>query len=313
MGEILVNLGSGRTEQVVSALQPQLPGESVVAWSSEAPLGEPEILVTWARGGIEIVPMLRPSVRWVHSLATGVEEFPFEALGDRVLTCSKGATSVPIAEFVLAAMLTFEKRLQQQWLTDPPEKWTLPVGGPLGGLAGATVAIIGVGTIGREVARRALAFGMRVLVLRRSGAPMPLPGIERAASLREALEVADHIVITAPATPDTYHLIDEGSLKWVKPGAHLVNVARGELVDSTALIAALDSGLLAHASLDVVEGEPLSSGDPLYSHSRVWLTPHISNSSHRYPSQGLPMFLDNLKRWRVGEPLEGLVDAAKGY
>lgn len=312
MTGIVVNMGRF-TEGFLPIVRDRFPDESVVGWPS-ADAGEPDVLATLAIAGeSNVADALLPSIKWVHVLGAGIDGFPLDQLGDRILTCSKGATSVPIAEYVLAVMLAFEKQLPEQWITEPPEQWNVPRGGALGGLAGATMALIGVGAIGTEVAKRALAFDMRVIGYRRSDSPAPVPGMEMESSLEKALGSADHIVVTAPATPATNHLIGEESLRWVKPGAHLVNIARGPLVDSDALMAAIDDGRIARASLDVAEGEPLPAGHPLYGHPGVRLTPHLSNSSHRTANRTVEIFAENLARWRTGEPLEGVVDPDIGY
>jgi phosphoglycerate dehydrogenase-like enzyme len=314
MGSILVNMGRFN-DGFLPVLRKALPDEELVAWPEEQPSQDPEVLATLSVVGESeegVATALRPTVKWVHVLGAGIDAFPLDQLGDRVLTCSKGATSVPIAEYVLAVMLAFEKRLPEEWLTGPPPAWNTPQGGPLGGLAGATLGLVGVGAIGTEVAKRALAFDMDVIGYRRSTSPMPLAGM-RAGSLEEVLAEADHLVITAPSTPETHHLIGEGTLKLVKPGVHLVNIARGPLVDSDALIAALDDGRVARASLDVAEGEPLDAGHPFYSHPGVRLTPHSSNSSSRTANRTVQMFTENLARYRAGQPLEGIVDVEAGY
>jgi phosphoglycerate dehydrogenase-like enzyme len=314
MGSILVNMGRFNAG-FVGALRRKLPDEEVVAWPEEQPSQEPEVLATLSVVGESedgISSALRTSVRWVHVLGAGIDAFPLDQLGDRVLTCSKGTTSVPIAEYVLAVMLAFEKRLPEEWLTEPPPVWNVPQGGPLGGLAGATLGLVGVGAIGTEVARRALAFDMDVVGHRRSDAPMPLPGM-RSGSLDEVLAEADHLVITAPATPQTHHLIGERALGLVKPGVHIVNIARGPLVDSDALLVALDDGRVARASLDVAEGEPLAAGHPFFSHPGVRLTPHSSNSSKRTANRTAEIFTENLARYRAGESLRGVVDVEAGY
>lgn len=314
MGSILVNMGRFN-DGFVPVLRKALPDEDVRAWPEDGPGDDPEILATLAvvgesEGGA--ASGLLPTVRWAHVLGAGIDGFPLDLLGDRVLTCSKGATSVPIAEYVFAVMLAFEKRLPEEWLTEPPPAWNVPQFGPLGGLAGATLGLVGVGAIGTEVAKRALAFDMQVVAHRRSASPMPLPEI-RGATFEEVLAEADHLVVTAPATPETYHLIGEQALKLVKPGVHVVNVARGPLVDSDALLAALDDGRVARASLDVAEGEPLAAGHPLYGHPGVRLTPHSSNSSTRTANRTVQMFTENLARYRAGEPLRGVVDPSLGY
>jgi phosphoglycerate dehydrogenase-like enzyme len=242
-------------------------------------------------------------------LAAGVDKFPLELIGDRILTCSRGASAPAIAEFVVATMLAFEKQLPEVWVTEPPPHWNLA---GLGGLRGKTLGLVGVGAIGTEVARRALAFDMEVIALRRTDGPMPVPGMHRV-GLHELLVRSDHIVVAAPATHATHHLIDAEAFATMKSGAHLVNVARGSLVDQDALRAALDGGNLARASLDVVEPEPLPAGHWLYAHPKVRLSPHVSWSSPGTIDRTIELFADNLRRWREGRPLHGVVDVAAGY
>jgi len=249
-------------------------------------------------------------VRWIHVLGAGVDRFPLETVGDRTLTCSRGAAAEAIAEFVLAEMLAFAKQIPEVWIREPPEHWGAA---GLDGLAGATLGLIGFGAIGSGVARRALAFGMRVESFRRTATPPSIPEVRSVASLPEMLGRCDHLVIAAPATPATRRMIDTPAFEAVKPGVHLINVARGELVDQEALLRALDEGRVARASLDVVDPEPLPAGHPLYRHPRVRLSPHISWSSPRTIIRTIEMFADNVRRYETGEPLQGIVDPEAGY
>ena len=134
-----------------------------------------------------------------------------------------------------------------------------------------------------------------------------------AGSLHEVLAGSDHVVVSAPATAATRHLIDAAAFDALKPGAHLVNVARGALVDQDALLAALDSGRVATASLDVVDPEPLPEGHPLYAHPGVRLSPHISWSAPDTMDRTVALFAENLRRYRAGRPLQGVVDPIAGY
>jgi phosphoglycerate dehydrogenase-like enzyme len=289
-----------------SRLAELVPDARIVAWPESG-----EVLLTF--DGVwreDPNPVLPDAVKWVHVLGAGVGGFPFEMLDGRPMTCSKGASAVSISEWVLATMLAFEKRLPESWITEPPAAWN---SAQLGVLAGKTLGLIGVGAIGTEIARRALAFDMRVVGLRRSDRPFPLEGIETARSVGDVVKGADHVAIAAPATPQTYHLVDTDVFAAMKDGVHLVNIARGSLVDQDALIAALDSGKVARASLDVVEPEPLPAGHPLYTHPGVRITPHISWSGPITMPRTMEMFLSNLARYRRGEPLEGLVDVEAGY
>ncbi|MEY2432893.1 MAG: hypothetical protein QOC92_2618 [Acidimicrobiaceae bacterium] len=269
-----------------------------------------EILLTFAPRPEALDRALELGVRWVHVLATGVDSVPLERLNGCVVTCSRGASAVPIAEFVLATMLAFEKRLPESWVREPPDRWNFA---ELGGLRGRTLGLIGLGAIGQEVARRALAFDMHVTAVRRRPDPSPMDGVTMVGSLPELLSGSDHVVIAAPATPQTRHLLSAAEFAAMKPTAHLVNVSRGSLVDQDALVAALDSGQLAMASLDTVEPEPLPAGHPLFSHPRVRLSAHISWSAPDSLLRTLELFIENLRRYRAGEPLEGIVDINAGY
>ncbi len=249
-------------------------------------------------------------IRWVHVLGAGTDGFPFEVLGDRTLSCSRGAGAPAIAEFVLAAILAFEKRLPETWITEPPVEWNSM---PLGAVEGRTVGIIGLGAIGTEVARRALAFGMVVTAIRRGTAPPPLDGVRMSADLPALLGCSDHLVVAAPATAATRHLLDDAAFSAAKRGMHVVNVARGSLVDQDALVRALDDGRLSRATLDVVDPEPLPAGHVLYRHPGVRLSPHVSWSSPLTGRRTISLFADNLARYRSGRELLGVVDVEAGY
>jgi phosphoglycerate dehydrogenase-like enzyme len=269
-----------------------------------------EVLLTWAWGSENMASLVERGVRWVHTLGTGVDAFPFEAVGDRILTCSRGASAIPIAEWTIGMMLAFEKHLPDSWVQEPPEHWSP---NELGGLHGKTLGLAGLGGIGVAIARRALPFGMRVLALRRTGRTSPIEGVELAKSLGDLLESADHLVLALPATPKTHHLIDAAALARIKPGAHLINIARGSLVDQEALREALASERVALASLDVADPEPLPAGHWLYEHPKVRLSPHVSWSMPGAVSRLIDSFVDNLRRYREGAPLDGRVDLDERY
>jgi phosphoglycerate dehydrogenase-like enzyme len=180
-------------------------------------------------------------------------------------------------------------------------------------LAGKTLGLVGLGAIGAAVARRALAFDMAVLAHRRRAAPSPVAGVEVIDDLAMLLARSDHVVVAAPATARTRHLIGATALASCKQGVHLVNVSRGSLVDQDALRHALDTGQVALASLDTVEPEPLAAGHWLYSHERVRLSPHVSWSAPSTMVDTVALFVDNLRRFRSGEELTGVVDAEAGY
>jgi phosphoglycerate dehydrogenase-like enzyme len=260
-----------------------------------------------------IVPWLQQAgVRWVQLTGTGADGVPAEVFDGRTVTCARGASAVPIAEFVLGAILAHAKRFPDIWLREPPLHWNFPTPA-MDVVDGATVGLIGLGGIGSAVAQRALPFGMRVVARRRTDAPSPVEGVEVVPQLDDLLAVADHLVIAAPATPKTRHLLDADAFAKVKPGVHLVNIARGSLVDQDALRAALDDGRVALATLDTVDPEPLPEGHWMYTHPRVRLSAHVSWSSPRAFHRLVGSFIDNAKRYSAGEPLEGIVDPDEGY
>lgn len=249
-------------------------------------------------------------VPWVQMSGTGIDKVPAELFVGRTVTCARGASAVPISEFVLGAMLAFEKRFPEVWLHEPPEHWNFA---ELGGLSGRTVGIVGFGGIGVAVAQRALPFGMRVIAHRRTDAPSPIEGVEIFTSLDALLAESDHVVLAVPLTPRTEHLLDAAAFATVKPGVHLVNIARGRLVDQDALRVALDDGRVAMATLDTVDPEPLPAGHWLYEHPKVRLSAHISWASHLGVDSTVELFVDNLRRAAAGAPLQDVVDPDEGY
>ncbi|MGO8873466.1 MAG: NAD(P)-dependent oxidoreductase [Acidimicrobiales bacterium] len=305
---VAVHLGS-YGDALLGALQQALPDAHLVAAGSPEAT-DADVLVTLVDDAPAIAKAITPTVRWVHVLGAGADGFPFDVLGDRLLTCSRGAAAPAIAEFVLAAMLAFEKHLPESWITGPVSDGNHA---QLGGLAGRTLGVVGLGAIGTEVAVRGLAFRMHVEALRRTPVPPPVDGITLSPDLPTLLGRADHLVVAAPATPATRHLLDEAAFAAVKSGVHLVNVARGTLVDQDALLRALDDGRVARATLDVVDPEPLPEGHPLYSHPSVRLSPHISWSSPQTGRRTIECFKDNLTRFRTGAELFGVVDKEAGY
>jgi phosphoglycerate dehydrogenase-like enzyme len=271
--------------------------------------GGHEVLLTMPTDAEVLAGSLGPNVRWVHVLATGVDGFAFELLDERVLTCSRGASATAIAEWVLAVMLAYEKDLPGQWLHEPPAHWNIA---GLGTLSRKTLGLVGMGAIGSEIARRALPFDMDIVAVRRRPQPAP-EGVTMLEDLDAVLGVADHLVVAAPSTPDTRHLIGERAFAAMKPGVHLINIARGALVDQDALRRALDNGTVGSASLDVVEPEPLPAGHWLYEHPNVRLSAHVSWSAPTTIAKTVGVFVDNVHRHRRGEPLEGVVDPVAGY
>jgi phosphoglycerate dehydrogenase-like enzyme len=308
---VLTQFGGAAAVRIAEAV-PEATVIVVPGHGDPAPDAHGEALLALPWGTPNLAQVLGRGVRWVHVLGTGIDRFPLHLVAEDVtVTCSRGGSAVPIAELVLAVMLAFEKRLPETWVRD------VPAGGwhtaALGGLAGKVLGLVGAGAIGQAVATRALAFGMRVRACRRTAAPSPLAGVEMDPDLTSLVRSADHLVLAAPATPATRGLIGAQVLAAVKPGVHLVNVARGSLIDEQALRAALDDGRVATASLDAVEPEPLPAGHWMFTHPRVRLSPHVSWSAPDALDELIDRFSDNLRRFRDGRPFAGVVDRAAGY
>lgn len=260
-------------------------------------------------------------LRWVHSAAAGVAGSLHPAMlrSEVVLTNSAGIHAPPIAETVLAMTLYFARGLDfavraqagHRWDKEPFDAADTPVGE----IAGATMGIVGFGGIGREVAHRATALGMRVLATKRTPAETP-PGVELLIgpdALDRLLEASDVLVITVPETAETRGLIGMPELARLRPGAVLLNVSRGAVLDEDALIDALRAGRLRGAGLDVFVREPLPAGSPLWDLPGVLIMPHVSGTSRRFWRRETDLIVENIGRYLRGEPLMNAVDKRAGY
>jgi phosphoglycerate dehydrogenase-like enzyme len=248
------------------------------------------------------------SIRWVELVTTGLDTYASWLFESTPVTCGRGTLSEPIAEYVMAAIHARAKRWDEGRARSPND-WT---GLRMDRIEGATIALLGFGSIGQAVARRALALGMQVVAWRRSPG-QPVAGVRFDSDLASVLSVADHAVLALPSTPLTYRLMGREALSALNPGAHLINVARGDILDQEALVEAIDSGHLGYATLDVTEPEPLPENHPLYARDRIRITPHMAGRVETSNRRFAPHFAANLQRFLKGEPLADLVDYARGY
>ena len=257
-----------------------------------------------------------PALRWVHSPSAGVDHLliPEIVESEIVLTNSAGAHAIPIAEFVLMCMLAHAKRARALLALRPEDAWDHEDRLLLGELYEKTALIIGLGSIGEEIARRAAAFGMRVLGSRRR--PRPTTAVDLVVGedgWRDLLPEADFVVIAAPLTERTRGMVDADAFARMRPDAYLINIARGPIVDTGALLEALHTGRIAGAAIDTPPVEPLPPDHPLWRAPNTWITPHISYSSPRGRERLFQIFFENLRRFRAGEPLINVVDKRAGY
>lgn len=255
-----------------------------------------------------------PTLRWVQTISAGVDAAVIAALRDRdvVLTNASGIFDRPIAETVLTYILMALKRMPEYAALQRERRWRKLAHREAGGL---TVGIVGLGSIGSEVARLCRALGMRVVALRRhpDRGAAPVDALWPPERLDDLLAEADFVVLAVPLTPETEGLIGAAQLRRMRPEAWLINIARGAIVDEPALIQALQEGWIAGAALDVFATEPLPPESPLWSLPNVILTPHQSWSTPHLQEREAALFLDNLRRYLNGEPLLNVVDKQRGY
>ena len=261
-----------------------------------------------------------PKLRWVHTFSAGVDRHvPELARYDRVvLTNNSGAYDVPIAEHVIAMIFAAAKRVPEHLAAQQRHEWQREV--PHGEVRDATVVILGMGSIGSELARLASGVGMRVIGVRRDASrrdpKAPTLGVDRIVSTDRFAEVvreADYLAVTAALTPQTRGMVSAEILRALKPTAWVINIARGPIVDEAALATALTEKRIGGAALDVFEKEPLPAGSPLWSLDNAILTPHVSNSSPKVRERSLALVTENVRRFKAGEPLLNVVDRAVGY
>jgi phosphoglycerate dehydrogenase-like enzyme len=249
------------------------------------------------------------SLRWVQLLSSGIDFYPDWLFQGPPVTSGKGSNAHQVAEFALAAIFAAAKQQPSIWVKD--EHWQFSHLQPV---RGRTLGILGFGSIGQALANKANALGMRVLVLGRADSPLPAQAdVQVAGSLAQLFAESDHLVLAAPLTAHTRGLINRQVLANAKPGLHLINIARGGLLDQQALLEALDAGWVGRATLDVTEPEPLPAGHPLYSHPQVFISPHTSALSSEGPADFIASFSENFQRFRDGLPLHNLVDFQRGY
>jgi phosphoglycerate dehydrogenase-like enzyme len=277
--------------------------------------GVPEPLVRAATEGAN------GRLRWAHTASAGVGGTLHAAMraSDVVLTNSAGIYAEPMADTVLAMMLHFARGLdfavraqaERRWDKEPFDHPDTPVRE----LSESTLGIVGLGGIGRAVARRGVALGMKVVATRRRGTQGP-DGVEvlsGADALHRILPRVDYLVVAVPQTDETRAMIGARELGLLPAGAVLVNVARGAVVDEDALIDALRCNSLRGAGLDVFAREPLAAESPLWGLPNVLVTPHVSGASHRFWRRQTDLITQNIRRYAAGEPLLNTVDKNAGY
>ncbi|NDJ55037.1 MAG: D-2-hydroxyacid dehydrogenase [Chloroflexi bacterium] len=293
-----------------------------------------DVMYVW-RSHLLPQPEQSDQLQWVQLHSAGFDhllEHPLFSETGIMFTTTSGVHATPIAEYTLAQMLAFAQRLPSMLEDKARKQWSderylrfMPRE-----LRGSTLGLVGYGSIGREIARLAQAFGMRILAVKRDLRNLTLkrysPGthigdpdgsipdrIYPTEALHSFLAECDFVVITVPLTADTYHLMDEQAFAAMRSDAVLINISRGKVVDEVALIDALKNEQIGGAALDVFEHEPLDTENPLWTQPQVILSPHISGITPQYAERAAAIFIENLERYVRGEPLINLVDRESQY
>jgi len=291
------------------------PWATTVAPERRRVLERAEVLI--ALHAPKDLPALAPRLRWIHCVGAGTEQFVRVGVSSArtVVTNSSGIGARTISEFVLGRLLSVWKSFRTLDEHQQAHRWA-----PLYGrtFAGSTLGIVGLGAIGIAVAERARAFGVKIAAIRRSWKPgLTSPHADELfppERLHEMLGRCDAVVVCAPHSPETERLIDAAALAAMRPGAVLVNVARGALVDAAALADAMRRGHLGAAVLDVFDEEPLPASSPLWDLPNTYMSSHCSTSIDRYVDDLFELFQENVRRYAAGEPLRNAIDMnALGY
>ena len=258
------------------------------------------------------------TLRWLHSVAAGADMlmFPEMVASDVVITGEKGLVGEHLADHAFALLLALTRQLKRAIL-EAPNSWPsrAPMRKVMIELSGHTLGIVGLGGTGRSVARRAAAFGMEVIAVdAEEVAPAPeVPEPWDMGRFGQLLGASDVVVVCCPLTEATRGMFNDEAFGQMKPESLLVNVTRGPIVDGDSIVRALSEGKLAGAGLDVTPIEPLPPDHPLWSFPKVVITPHTAGASQYRARRNVRRFIENLRRYRTGETLEGLIDKQKGY
>jgi phosphoglycerate dehydrogenase-like enzyme len=292
-------------------------GNRAEAFERAAP--DATVVFGWSLSGrlLREVIQMAPRVRWVHTRAAGLDNLlsPELVASPAVVTNGSGVFSQSLGEFALAAMLYFAKEMRQMIRNQTEGRWA-PFN--VTEISGQTVGIVGYGDIGRAVATRARAMGMRVLGMTRRGPLLYnmdnlVQRIYAPGDRNEMLAECDYVVVAAPLTRDTRGLIGETEIGAMKPNAVVINVGRGPVIDEAALVRALTEKRIRGAALDVFDHEPLPEGHAFYRLENVLLSPHCADHTADWLDAAMRFFLDNFERYRKREPLLNVVDKELGY
>jgi D-2-hydroxyacid dehydrogenase (NADP+) len=304
-------------ERVHCDVVERLTGEKILVYKNVGEaidvLPEAEVILSWNQFDSAVLQVCR-KLKWLFILSAGVEKLPFTDLLEKgvVVTNVSGIHGSQMAEQALGMMISFSRRLNRSMRNQLRKKWE-PMK-LMEELTGKNLCIIGAGSIGKEVARKAKAFDMRVVGLKKHVSPMEnfdcIWGMDK---LKDALEQADYTVLLTPLTKETYHIIGQNEFNRMKASSIFINMSRGNTVDEAALIEALQKGTIAGAGLDVFHEEPLPSSSPLWEMENVIITPHNAGQSQYYMKRATDVFIECLRCYRKGTEMPNRIDLETMY
>lgn len=303
-------------EEYVERIRSYLPGTDVKRSSDPSVLlseiHDAEVLLA-GRFNTEMFAAAK-RLKWVQAIAAGVDRFLFPEFvsSDVILTNARGVHPAQVSDHVLALILAFSRKLGRFMKSQYARKWTRL---QCEELQGKVLGIVGLGAIGKEIARKAKCFGMRVLAVDRDVAvpPTSVDELLKPPALSTLLKQSDFVALSVPLTRETEGLIGELELTTMKREAILINVSRGRIVREKALVRALREGKIGGAGLDVFEEEPLPPSSELWCMENVIITPHVAGSTPHYWAKVCDIFCENLKRYASGQPLINVIDKKAGY
>ena len=257
-------------------------------------------------------------LKWIQNTGAGVERLariPEIAESDVTVTNTRGSHAATIAEHGFGLLISLTRQLPSLLDAQREHNWTRPFSGPQVGLTGLTLGVVGMGNIGRAIAKRGHGFEMEVIGVDINEVPKPdfVTELRLLDGLDDLMQRSDVVAVAAPITPETAGMLGPEQLRLMKPTAHLIVVSRGGIIDEDTLMQMLNDGQLAGAGLDVTATEPLPQDSPLWDTPNLLITPHCSGGSTQTAAAGKAIFYDNLRRYLAKEPLTNLVDLKRGY
>lgn len=310
---LVLNKLADRHLSLLSASAPNATVQSCELEQAHQYIADTDILVAWGWMNIEELYPQATQLKWIHSLSAGVENLIFPELQNStvLLTNSKGIHGIPVSEHVLSMMLAFTRGLNFFIRHQDAKLWKRAY---VDEIHEKKLGIVGLGSIGREIAKKAKALGMHVFASKRTvTTELFVDKLFPPENLEDMLKECDFVVVALPLTEETKELFTLDRFKVMKPSAYFINISRGNVLKEADLITALQQGYIKGAGLDVFEQEPLSPDSALWEMPNVIITPHLAALSPYYLDRAIKTFADNLDRFCQSREMFNIIDKQKGY